>query len=67
VFSVKWTLQVETYAALTATQKQGMTAASGVEFNDLEHAILMGTNALPGYWIIIEKGSEVTIDVFSKS
>lgn len=50
---MKWTLPAEVYASLTPIQRRGMTTGHGVFFDDAEHAILMRTNALPGYWIVM--------------
>jgi formylglycine-generating enzyme required for sulfatase activity len=52
-FTVKWVLPEKDYDILTPPQKVDMSRIYNVSFDDGAHTILMATNALPGYWVVM--------------
>ena len=52
VFAVRWKLPVDVYASLQPSDKVAMRAR-GVTFDDEQRSLNLGTNALPGYWVVL--------------
>jgi hypothetical protein len=51
-FSVRWILPADLFDALKPEDRIGLTS-HGVTLDDTQHALVMQTNGMPGYWIVM--------------